>query len=400
MKRKGILLGLGLLSLSIVGLTNKEKKDEDASSSIRTIELVNNTVDSNTLFSTFEDCKIEESNDEIKITGLKKFRDFNISYDNVSEIMTENEFDNYVSFEYLYDKSYSILTVNAYQEDNTLIDDLNCYVFINGKQEKDALILCDGEVLLLSDIDNKYVENCGWFDKLIKSVTGIVVSAVVAPVVSLVSPTAGVATATAGAVLTYAVHTDTTVAVDTITGFVNLTKNKKQKEPSGYIYNQNDYSNWKFGYGTLDENGCGVIATYNALYGLGERRNLRDIIFKFETLGGKILGGIFGVDPDSLPKVFNCYNVDCQGVYSYKDINTKAKSIINNYTIESKEKWLIVCAWNGSSMTDGAHYVAARISKNGKYEIYNNRLKNTFDTYTSFDRNVIGGDLIAAYIIG
>ena len=53
-----------------------------------------------------------------------------------------------------------------------------------------------------------------------------------------------------------------------------------------------------------------------------------------------------------------------------------------------------------SSFFDGAHYVAAKISKEGKFLVYNNGSRNVEDVnLNKFNHTIIGGDLIAAYII-
>ncbi len=400
-KRIGMLLSLGLLSLSVASLINDNKEISETNTQIRTIELDKNKIDEDNFFNTFVNSNLEINDEEIIFTGLKKLKDFNISYDNVSELILEEDYNEYMSFEYIYNKKSSILTLNAYQEDETFIDDLECFIFENADGEGDALICVEDEYLLLSDINEEYIENCGWFDKLVKSLAGVV-AVVVAPVVALVSPTASavVATAGVGAVTSATYDFDTFNVVDKLTAFINRSKNKKQKEPEEYIYYQGDYSKYKFGFRSFSENGCGVVAAYNVLYGLGKRIPLYELIFQFDLQGGKVLGGVLGADPSYFPKLFNNYGFSCKSLSSYKDICEVGQKTFNSYTAESKEKWIIVCAWNGSSVFDGAHYVAAKISKEGKFLVYNNGSRNVEDVnLDKFNHTIIGGDLIAAYII-
>ncbi|MCR4898825.1 MAG: hypothetical protein K5892_06315 [Acholeplasmatales bacterium] len=398
-KRIGMLLSLGLLSLSIASLINDNKEISETSTQIRTIELDKNKIDEDNFFNTFVNSNLEINEEEIIFTGLKKLKDFNISYDNVSELILEEDYNEYMSFEYIYNKKSSILTLNAYQEDEAFIDDLECFIFKNADGEGDALICVEDEYLLLSDINEEYIENCGWFDKLVKSIAGVVAVAV-APVVALVSPTASAVVATVGTVTSMPHDFDTYDVVDKLTAFINRGKNKKQKEPTGYIYDQDDYSKFRFGFRSFSENGCGVVAAYNVLYGLGKRIPLSELIFLFDLQGGKVLGGVLGADPSYFPKLFNNYGFSCKSLSSYKGIREVGQRTFNSYTSESKEKWIIVCAWNGNSVFDGAHYVAAKISKEGKFLVYNNGTnKEDPISFNDFDDSIIGGDLIAAYII-
>ena len=208
-KRIGMLLSLGLLSLSIASLINDNKEISETSTQIRTIELDKNKIDEDNFFNTFVNSNLEINEEEIIFTGLKKLKDFNISYDNVSEL-----------------------------------------------------------------------------------------------------------------------------------------------------------------------------------------------IFKFDLQGGKVLGGVLGADPSYFPKLFNIYGIEHKSLYNYRDIEDESGRAFASYrNADSKEKWLIVCAWNGKAYMSSAHYVAIKLNKNKKYEIFN-AYQNSNDS-REFDSisEYFEGELIAAFVL-
>jgi hypothetical protein len=59
------------------------------------------------------------------------------------------------------------------------------------------------------------------------------------------------------------------------------------------------------GYFDSTWNGCGWVATYNALYLLGLKQEPAEIIRYYETHNGLVLNGLFGVKPQSVVEFFN-----------------------------------------------------------------------------------------------
>lgn len=146
----------------------------------------------------------------------------------------------------------------------------------------------------------------------------------------------------------------------------------------------------------MDNNGCGIIATYNVLLGLNRRKDLADIAYSFDKNSGTIVSGIFGADPTHFSIYFKNNNINYTKYTSY---NTLQEGISNM----SNDQMILVCAWNGDSITDGAHYVAASYTSGNANPItVYNRYSNRYISYTfkSFDKSIIGGNLITAYIVG
>jgi len=74
----------------------------------------------------------------------------------------------------------------------------------------------------------------------------------------------------------------------------------------GYIEDQNNYTDMKYGKKTIQYSGCEVIAVYNAIFSLVGRHAfyLEDLIKTFEN-NGMVLTGRFGTSPKALYSFFN-----------------------------------------------------------------------------------------------
>lgn len=80
---------------------------------------------------------------------------------------------------------------------------------------------------------------------------------------------------------------------------MNFTNNSQKNHPYGFIYNQNDLSDWRFSFhGSLPNNGCGVVAAYNMLYDCNNHNkvDLPTLIALFEILNVDTLFGTLGAN--------------------------------------------------------------------------------------------------------
>ena len=125
------------------------------------------------------------------------------------------------------------------------------------------------------------------------------------------------------------------------------TNQKLSKGIWGYIYSQyvGNASKMWFGFYRSSHNGCGWIATYNALFMLNNRMSPHMIIAEYE-INGAILGGVFGIRTTSVVNFFKARG--------YKvTVNTNTK---NFDSAAKKSRANIIYYWHGS----GAHYVALK----------------------------------------
>ena len=100
------------------------------------------------------------------------------------------------------------------------------------------------------------------------------------------------------------------VVVDVASSYPNRKSNKEhnveqaKKLPSGFIENQDTLNNYKIGWGTMDKNGCGCVAVYNAMILLGDTPSLPDVIEYYDRFYRNILFAFLGTSPFSIKSYF------------------------------------------------------------------------------------------------
>ncbi len=131
---------------------------------------------------------------------------------------------------------------------------------------------------------------------------------------------------------------------------------------NGYINDQNTgaVSKLKFGTTTMDNNGCEIIAVYNAMKTLGNQKDIRDIAYYFEN-DGQMLKGEFGTNPYANKRYF-----EKEG-YKVKVIEGEK---ITEEELPKADAY-IVSFWNSNDVMDALHTVAMRKTSDGKYELFN-----------------------------
>ena len=168
--------------------------------------------------------------------------------------------------------------------------------------------------------------------------------------------------------------------------------NKKlDKHVRGYINGQDfwPYCKFQYGVGTLDYNGCELIAIYNALRALGKTRKLSKIIYDFEFNGAMWLNGVFGTKPQAI----GSYIRSC-------GLKTKSFSFTSSMDKYVKKGRIFIICYSYADI--GIHTVMAKGLKDGKIKIYN-RYDNRDKTYTMDSiKNYVSEDgfkLIVGYYI-
>ena len=287
------------------------------------------------------------------------------------------------------------MTISAELQNETneiIVDEIYGMGFINADGNIDAVMNVEGESVLLSDMQNAgMIENCGWLSRLIKAAA---VATVTSAVTAVVVATAGTG---AGAVAAVTVATNTAVTVhvtEKAIAIANKKHNSKNTEPTGYINGQDNYSNWKCGAKNLKHNGCGVIAAYNVMRKLGKTKKLTDIIYDFDVRSGSLAIGMFGADPTHFGTYFSANGLKYSKYYNFDSLQSALSKMKENQVA-------LVCAWNSSSFSEGAHYFAVEKTRSGNYKAYNFYNDSTsHETFTKIDKSVTGGNLIIAYIVG
>ena len=147
-----------------------------------------------------------------------------------------------------------------------------------------------------------------------------------------------------------------------ITNYIHNKKIDLSSYKNGYINDQNTgvVSKLKFGTTTMNNNGCEVIAAYNAMKTLGNQKDIRDIAYYFEN-DGQMLKGEFGTNPYANKRFFEKEGYKVKVVEGEKITEEELP----------KADTYIVSFWNSDDVMDALHTVAMRKNSDGKYELFN-----------------------------
>ena len=143
--------------------------------------------------------------------------------------------------------------------------------------------------------------------------------------------------------------------------FENNIYNKKIDVKNTLIPDQHmsPYSDFKLGNQTMSKNGCEVIAVNNAMRLAGYDTSLAELAFIFETsgavVGDNLIGGAFGSNPYSLPKVFKQLDL------SFDHASLRQMSVNGIY---------IMSYWNTQDFDSKLHTIALQKTDAG-YKLYN-----------------------------
>lgn len=98
----------------------------------------------------------------------------------------------------------------------------------------------------------------------------------------------------------------------------------------GYIENQSEWKNIRFGRSTMAFSGCEIMAVYNVLYALDKGRGTKligELIEEFEK-SGAALKGVIGSSPKSIRRHLLKRGIDCSIVWKEEDIDPDCKLAI------------------------------------------------------------------------
>ena len=152
-----------------------------------------------------------------------------------------------------------------------------------------------------------------------------------------------------------------------------------------------EHADESMGFGTYAENGCGVIALYNAMQLLNKPQALGKIEDEVFIMGGMLAGGLLGITPSSIDRYFAYNNVESTRYSTY--------GALENDIYEGAIVVFFVMN-NVDNIWEGFHYMTAQY-KNGQYEIYNMYSNSANVHYqVSLDPIYSGSVWICGYIVG
>lgn len=155
----------------------------------------------------------------------------------------------------------------------------------------------------------------------------------------------------------------------------NFDKHKSSiKRNKGYIEDQYNYWDLKYGYRTIDYSGCEIIATYNALYDLTgeEDRNFPEMIDYFEK-DGILLYGYLGTAPQAVEEYLNKL-----GFETMRSTDREEYLQIQNEC----DAFILTKYNNAEDITDAIHTISIS-KKDGKFYVHNN--SSYFNQYNSIE---------------
>ena len=151
--------------------------------------------------------------------------------------------------------------------------------------------------------------------------------------------------------------------------------------------------------GTIAENGCGIIAIYNALTLNGIEIDFEDVLNEANNMDGLLLsGGKRGTNPNKIGNVLENHGLNYAKYNNPKDFNDAIKH----------GGTYIVSFWNDRKPWEGAHIVAFTSDKDGDIIVYNvdNKIESAFEYHsrgdkTGLDRYMQGkGNSMTLYKVG
>ena len=414
----------------------------------RTVE-IGQMLDEQSVLNEYEDVTVQTEGLKTEFTGYRSIDPSLFDeIDNVNQ-SDEKQSECRVLYRYSYDMATNIVTIyaemnNEYGE--IVVDTLYGLAFTNGNGEIDAIIsLDDGDSIYLSDLMASKIDNVGWLSRLVKKVAAaIVVRAVNSTKVVAAVAAATVATVVAKVIVEPIVPSAKKVIDDVVDAakttvqaisaacteksqaMKNYEHNKKlnqaklykkinRKLVDEYIHDQDLCSEWKYGTdkidtkllnkiagrelkNTLDNNGCGIIATYNALRFLHNNKrissmpSLAQIIYEIERNSGTLALGYFGTDPYHPLEYFASKGIRRK---QYVTSSQYEKAMRNM----SPNQCAMVCYWNEKyNVTAGAHFVMFTKNEQNNYRVYN----GDDETATTLSQ-ILGkgeGAYITGYIVG
>ena len=162
----------------------------------------------------------------------------------------------------------------------------------------------------------------------------------------------------------------------------------------GFIEDQCNYDDMKFGKFTMHHSGCEVMAVYNAINALGETEplNLAYYIADFEN-DGMVLGGRFGTAPKAINDRLKQYGYDTRMTLKEEEYNLIAgecRTLILTFYNDKDRISSQIHTVNISKSDRG--YIAHNVFCNGKPH---GPFKTIYDLMNSINRgNVMGISLI------
>lgn len=410
-----------VIMFTVIGINSNTIKVDAVSASTRTVEVSQTSVDAQSIFDEFENVELTKDDTKISFVGTKQM-DLSVLSDidlialdeTFGEDFKDVTYNVSVDSENLnLEVSLSFLTEN----DEIVTDTLNGIVVTSETGKADALIFIDGETVLLSELCNEdLLDNVGFFSWLFKTAKNIankLVKIIQEPIKVLIIAVSPVVKLLGGVL---EIVSQPFTAWKIFSNYDNNIQQKINVDKDGYIYNQsqNDYSKWNIGFGHINSNGCGVIATYNALVFTNKIINDADkvkdkdlakyrvnsfanLIRAYESGSGTLVKGVLGINPVAVAPMLAGYGVK---VASYSNLCGNAGFEVACDNLGANQM-AILCYWwkSNSSSSVGAHYTSITKSK-GTYHFINDSRNDSQNYHSSVSQYLHSNQTSKGFIQG
>ncbi len=169
LKRLSVLI-CGCL-VAVCALSTFVSNKEIISTPIRDVELVKQNVEMNSNFEKFDSYDLEFNDGKVDFVGYDSIKLSDLyELDLLSDETVDNEVLTKYSCTYDYENGIISLSVSLINgEENSIIDTIYGVIIMDKESNYDVAFDCDGEILLLSELEEAgMIDNCGFFSKLKK----------------------------------------------------------------------------------------------------------------------------------------------------------------------------------------------------------------------------------------
>jgi hypothetical protein len=371
----------------------------------RTVAITDNDVDYQHILDGFEDAELVIEDNKADFVGYKTldsslFSDLDLVSIGVTEEPENDFFD--VRYQISVDAVDGGIILSAILDrgiGEPIIDYLPGLTVEDEQGNVDVLFVIDDQPIYLSDmVKSDSVDNVGIFGEWVKTVVRVVITTV-APVVTRV--------------ITY-LSKSVLGIVDEVTALTNYYHNLSQTfdvdasdVAKGYINYQEQFTTWRYGLTTMNNNGCGAIATYNVLKHVGKFSNtsikvgntkaLATIVRDYEAFHGTIAFAFGGTNPAKVESYLWLRGVK---VVTYSGISDEMSFYTASKSLKPNQIMMLDYWWQLDGEV-GAHLVAIIKDSSGNFIIPNGgngSLKSLFDYIYAPNKETRG--FIKGWIIG
>ncbi len=368
-----------------------------------TDEYLANQIEAKLLEEEFYDVDVSVSDSLMNFEGRKELIDMNLSSTEENAILEEC---GYGFFEPLYKIDLDLETGGANTQivmelnDGTVTATSHNLYLTDGNGYEILYILDEEETFLFEDLQQEAINEANtpnsratrglfsWIRKTLKSIGNVIenlcTQTPAQTAVAVFTPSLTVLS-TAIEVVSAPIITNNNSVVNSLITNIYLSNPLNILGDQEYINYQHLVSEWHFGVNTLDNNGCGVIATFNVLSFFGQISStpyddLCNIISYYENTNSCVLSGLLGLNPNAISP----YLV-LKGLRVNTHTRLWGQGCFQTDMDDLQDDQIgILLYWFLDESIPKAHYVCIAKDTNGDKRVINSSNTNYFNSLNEF----------------